>query len=119
MRHLGSRKINVRKYDLINQIKVNKDNHIKEYEKAVVAYKTEALKQLNELLKKVEQGELKASLNLITPINNAENYDKIIAMFEWEVNPIVELEQSEFNEYVLDETDFAIMAKTSNMSYLK
>ena len=49
--------------------------------------------------------------------NNAENYDKIIEMFEWEVNDVVDLEQKEFNEYVQDETEFAIQAKYSNSFY--
>jgi len=39
-------------------------------------------------------------------------------MFEWEVDNIVELEQNEFIEYVQDETDFAVSAKFSNMSYV-
>ncbi len=37
MRQLGSRKINVEKEKLIQQIKTNKENHVKEYDKAVVA----------------------------------------------------------------------------------
>lgn len=117
MRQFGSRKINVQKSKLIEQIKANKENHIKEYAKAVVAYKEEALKQLAELTEKVAGGELNIQLNLVTPVNNAENYDKIVEMFEWEVNEVVELEQKEFIEYVQDETDFAVSAKFSNTFY--
>jgi uncharacterized protein YbjQ (UPF0145 family) len=117
MRHFGTRTISVNKVKLIEKIKENKANHIKEYEKAVVAYKEEALKQLNEQIKKVEEGSLNAALNLITPINNSENYDKILQMFEWEVEDVVELEQNEFNEYVQDETEFAVQAKYSNSFY--
>jgi hypothetical protein len=117
MRRTGSRTISVNKAKLIEQIKKNKENHIVEYDKAVIAYKEEALKQLNEQIKKVEEGSLNAKLNLITPINNAVNYDKIIEMFEWEVNEVVELEQNEFNEYVQDETEFAVQAKFSNTMY--
>ena len=117
MRRNGNRTISVNKIPLIEKIKDNKANHILEYEKAVVAYKEEALRQLNEQIKKVEEGSLKAKLDLITPINNAENYDKIIEMFVWEVNDVVELEQNEFNEYVQDETEFAVQAKFSNTMY--
>jgi hypothetical protein len=117
MRRNGSRTISVNKAKLIEQIKLNKENHIKEYEKAIVAYKEEALRQLNEQIQKVQEGSLNAKLELITPINNAVNYDKIIEMFEWEVNDVVELEQQEFNEYVQDETEFAQQAKFSNMFY--
>jgi hypothetical protein len=118
MRQFGSRKINVKKVDLITKIKENKENHIKEYEKAVVAYKQEALRQLRTQLEKVEEGALDAELDLITPVNNADNYDKILEMFEWEVAEIVELQQDEFREYVQDETDFAVTARMSNMMYV-
>jgi len=114
---MGSRSISVKKQQLIDKIKENKENHIKEYAEAIVAYKEEALKQLAEQTKRVEDGGLDAKLDLITPINNAENYDKIIEMFTWEVEDIVVLEQSEFIEYVQDETDFAVRAKMSNTFY--
>jgi phosphoribosyl-dephospho-CoA transferase len=117
MRHHGTRTVKVNKVNLIEQIKKNKENHIVEYEKAVIAYKEEALRQLADLTFKVEEGLLEATLNLVTPINNAENYDKIIEMFEWEVEEVVALTQQEFNEYVQDETEFAQQAKFSNMFY--
>lgn len=117
MRRFGSRKINVEKDKLIEKIKENKKNHIKEYEEAVIAYKEEALKQLSELTEKINNGELGIKLKLITPVNNSEKYDKILEMFEWEVEGVVELEQEEFIEYVQDETDFAKEAKFSNTAY--
>jgi hypothetical protein len=117
MRHHGTRTINVNKAKLIEQIRKNKENHIVEYDKAVIAYKEEALRQLNDQIKKVEEGSLEARLNLVTPINNAENYDKIIEMFEWEVEEVVALEQQEFNEFVQDETEFAIQSKFANTLY--
>jgi hypothetical protein len=38
-------------------------------------------------------------------------------MFDWEINESVTLSQSEFNEYILDETSFR-EAKMMNSSYL-
>ena len=117
MRQFGNRKIHVQKNKLIEQIRTNKKNHIVEYKKAVIAYKEEALRQLATLTTFVNDGALDIQLNLVTPIDNSKNYDKIIEMFEWDVNEVVELEQSEFIEYVQDETDFAIQAKFSNSAY--
>ncbi len=118
MRQFGNRTIRVKKTDLIAKIKENQANHVKAYEEAVVAYKTEALRQLELLTDKANKGSLSLSLNLITPVNNNDNYDKIIEMFQWEVDEIVELGQAEFNEYVQDETAFALQAKMSNSAYL-
>ena len=117
MRH-GNRTIKVKKADLIVKIKENKENHIKEFEEARHAYREEALRQLRTQLEKVEEGSLKAELDLITPVNNADNYDKIIEMFECEVDEVVELGQDEFQEYVQDTTDFAVRAKMSNSAYI-
>ena len=119
MRHLSSRTIKVNKKDLIDKIKENKEIHIFEYNKAVIAYKQEALSQLKSLIENANNGDLELNLKLITPVDNSENYDKVIEMFEWEVSDEVELSQSEFNEYVQDETDFSITAKFSNSAYLK
>lgn len=119
MRQFGNREINVKKEDLIQKIKENKENHIKEFDKAVVAYKEEAEKQLmKELARLNTDGALDIKLDLITPVNNADNYDKILQMFEWEQNEIVKLQQDEFREYVQDEFDFAITARMSNSAYL-
>ena len=117
MRHTGNRTIKVEKDKLIQQIKENKERHIKEFDVAVIAYKDEALRQLTNLTTRVKEGAVDAELDLVTPVNNAENYDKIVEMFQWEVEKEVELSQNEFNDYVQDETEFAMAAKYSNSFY--
>jgi NADH dehydrogenase/NADH:ubiquinone oxidoreductase subunit G len=118
MRRNGNRTIEVKKEDLIKKIKENKEKHLIAYDKAVIAYKNAALKQLSELTQKVNEGSLTIRLELVTPINNSTNYDKIINMFEWDVKEVVELDQNEFNEYVLDDTETTRQAMFSNTRYL-
>ena len=118
MRRTGSRTIKVNKAELIKKIKENKAVHEKAYAKAVIAYKKEAIRQLAELTKKVKTGDLSIRLTLTTPVDNRKIYDKIIDMFAWDVNNEVDLEQTEFNEYVQDETEFARHATISNSMYL-
>lgn len=113
----GNRTIKVKKADLIAKIKENKKNHLVDYKKAVVAYKKEAIKQLKELTERAKGGEMNLHLKLVTPVDNSDNYDKILSMFEWEVDDIVELDQHEFTEYVNDETSFAVQAKMLNSTY--
>ena len=113
----GQRTIKVEKGQLLATLKEHKEAHIVEYGKAVQAYKLEAIEQLGKLLKQAEDDKLQLKLKLIEPIDNTGNYDKIIAMFDWEVDNVVELTQSEFNEYVLDENSFTEMARESNAMY--
>jgi hypothetical protein len=106
LRH--NRTVNVEKEDLINKIKENKEKHVKEFNEACVAYKKEALEQLAKLKAKIENDELGINLMLVTPVNRSREYDKII----------VELTQSEFNDYVHDDNESARGASMSNSMYL-
>lgn len=118
MRTHGNRTIVLTKSKLIEKIKKNKEAHVKAYNKAVVAYKKEALKQLAEQTKKAKDGDLNIRLNLTTPIKLDEHYDKLINMFEWEERDQIELTQQEFNEYVEDSTEVTRHAFLSNSMYL-
>src|SRR5690349_7750705 len=114
MRHReDAREILVNKADLIAKIKENKQNHQKEYAEAVEAYKLEALEQLEAQTQALKEGKLDLRLNLVSPVDKSEESDKLVTMFSWEVKDEVTLSQGEFNEYVLDETQFATMAKMS------
>lgn len=58
MRHRpDSRTILVNKANLIAKVKENKENHIKEYAEAVIAYKEQALKQLKENQRRINAGD--------------------------------------------------------------
>jgi hypothetical protein len=108
----------IKKNNLIEKIIANKEEHIKEYNAAVEAYKKEAVKQLKLAAKELKGGSLKIKLQLVTPVNNAEEYDKVVEMFQWEVNDEIELTQKEFNEYVHDDNDSSRSAKFSNSTYI-
>lgn len=114
----GKRVMTVNKEKLIAKLKENRDAHVEEYHKAVSAYKSEALKQLKAQIDEAESGSLKVAVNLTSPVNAEKNYNDIIQMFEWDILEEVELEQSEFREYVQDEMSFAVSAKFQNMSYM-
>ena len=117
MLRTGNRTIKINKQELIDRIKENKKNHIELYEKAVIAYKKEALEQLYDLVGEVQNGALNIKLDLVTPIDSSDDYDAILEIFEWEVEEFVELGQDEFRQYVQDETDFAQQAQYSNTYY--
>jgi hypothetical protein len=117
MRQHGDRTINVSKDELIEKIKLNKKYHLVDYEDAVEAYKKEAEKQLLKQLADLQEGSLDIKLNLTKPINSEDEYDKLILMFEMEVEEVVQLSLQEFNQYIHDETEFARSAKFSNSFY--
>jgi hypothetical protein len=118
MRHNpNARTMKVDKAQLIAKIKDNKAKHIEEYKQAVEDYKAEAEKQLKAQSEALAKGSLEIRIQLVTPVNQEAEYDKLVTMFEWDVDNQVELSQGEFNEYVLDETAFAVQAKMLNSTY--
>jgi len=117
MQNHHNREVSIEKSKLIEKIKENRDAHVIDYNEAVIAYRKKAESELKNLSKELKNGSMKLNLHLITPINRSEEYDKIIEMFNWEINDIVKLTQKEFNEYVLDETTSAQQAKFSNSAY--
>lgn len=117
MQNRHNRTIKISKSKLIETIQKNKEEHIKDYDEAVEAYKKEGAKQLKDCKKQLDDGSLKIKLQLVTPVNRATEYDKIIEMFNWELNDEVELSQSEFNDYVHDDNTDSAHAKLLNSTY--
>ena len=112
-----NRTIKISKSKLIEKISENKEAHIKDFNEAVIAYKVEAQKQLEIAQKELNDGSLKIKLNLVTPVNRAEEYDKVIEMFKWEIDDEIQITQREFNEYVHDDTEDAKMSRMLNSTY--
>lgn len=117
MHHHHNRTVKINKQKLIDKIKENKSSHITEFNTAVAAYRVEANKQLENLKKDLENGSLTIAIKLTTPINRTDEYDKVIQMFEWEVENEIELTQAEFNEYVHDDNERSRTAKFANSFY--
>jgi len=112
-----SRIIKLKRENLIDKVKENLAVHQKEYAIAVIAFKLEVAEQLEKLTKLNSEGSLKIHLKLVIPVDNTKKYEKIIDMFEWEINDEVELAQSEFNEYIRDEGHHTISGGISNSAY--
>lgn len=117
MHNHHNREVSIEKSKLIEKIKENREAHVADYNEAVIAYRKKAEENIKRITKELKSGSLNLNFMMITPINRSEEYDKIIEMFNWEINDIVTLTQKEFNEYVLDETQSAIQAKMSNSTY--
>ena len=115
---MHNREVSIEKKKLIEKIKNNKAAHILEYTEAVTAYKLEAKKQLKDLQYKLNHGELDLHLQLVKPVDRTSKFDKLIEMFEWEVDDIIKLSSDEFNEYVHDDTYDATTARFANASYM-
>ena len=111
----------VKKVDLLKELKINLHNHTTEYEEAIKAYKEEAIKKLEKMLKdarKVEVGEeITVCTTLPFPENHEKDYTAVIKQIEMDVREQIELTQTEFRQYVMDEWSWTDRFKNSIETY--
>lgn len=128
------RKVTILKVDLLHALEQNRKKHIAEYNEAVAGYKDEAYKTLEKKFVKAKQdldrsmglisqqierfdpedNELQdiitlihgITINLKVPKSREYDYDVAIKMAEMEVNDNIELTQSEFQCFVMDDWDW-------------
>ena len=130
------RKVEIKKLDLLVKLQENRHKHVAAYNQAVVDFKEASLleierkkKHLNklfvDLIKKVESEEKPVQLyingnlsfDISPPVSNEEDYSRLIAMFEMEVNDTVELDSTEFSQYVLDDWKWKQALENQTLMY--
>lgn len=94
--------VKIKRVDLLEKVKANKVRHVTEFKEAREEYVKEVIKELGRMLKKAKKGDIIRSINLVEPVSYEENYNRVISMLEWSTDVIVELDTTEFEQYVRD-----------------
>ena len=114
--------ITVGKAELLETLRVNRDNHKAEYDKAVEVY-TERFVQnakdyAKDAVKRAARGEKFASLAwLPVPEEHTEDFDRAIQMLEWHQGETIELSTYDFAQYVQGDWGWAKSFTTNTLSY--
>lgn len=113
------REVTVRKNDLIEQVKTNREKHAANYEEATKVYRARALHQLRHRAAQIEaDGEVDLQFKLPAPREFLSEYDQALAMLEWETGEMVTLDDLTFQNLVLDEWAWKNQYAASTQSYL-
>lgn len=139
------RTVTVSREKLLSTLKENREKHAREYQESVAGYKVLAKERLqkklswarktlkanfDEVSRKIDEFDLdddenpltdtvsmlsSVSFSLEVPRDHTKSYDVAISMAEWEVGDTIELTQSQFQCFVLDDWDwkkkFSVMNK--------
>jgi roadblock/LC7 domain-containing protein len=100
----NARSVNVKRTELLEKLKANRDKHNEDYLLAFAGYRIEVVKVLEAALAKAQKNEFDEGL-LITedpPENHTGDYDQVIAMMEMSVDEHINLDAQSFSQYVLD-----------------
>ena len=105
-------KITVSKTDLLDTLRTNRADHKAEYDTAVEVYRerfvAEAKAFAKQATKAAAAGEDFDSFPYLPiPEEHTEDFDRAIAMLEWDQADTVELTRHEFSQYVQNNWDFA------------
>lgn len=140
------RTVTVDRQKLIETLKSNREKHSNSFREAISGYKHLAMERLVKLRERAkanvddnfddikikierfnpnEESLLSDTVTLVNsmnfhlevPQNHTKSYDVAIQMAEWEVNPTVELTQSQFQCFVLDDWDWKKKFESLSKSY--
>lgn len=111
--------IKVKKDDLLSKLRGNRETHTAQFEKASAGYRTRVIEVLEERLKDARSGKLPVLMfNLPMPIDQTKAYDRAIGMLELSVEEVIELEEHDYQQYVLDEWTWSASTAASNSFYI-
>jgi len=108
----------VKKADLLETLKKNRDQHHKIFEEALEGYRKEMEATLETALELVKKGKrIVHRISLPVPTNETSSYDTAIKMLEMGTEDVIELSAQDFACLVEDKWEWRDAFLTSNSSY--
>lgn len=111
----GVTSVRLRREELLEKIRTNRDEHRKIFEEALEGWKKTVTEALDRALKDALQGRrYRPSHHIPQPQDHTDEYDTVIAMLEMSLDEELELTRQEFANYALDnwnwQHDFLVTA---------
>lgn len=111
-------KVTVKKDDILEILRANRDKHREVFAEAVEGYKQEAISQLHSHLNAVRNGKLDTVfVQLTPPTNQTKEYDRAIRMIEMDQSDTVVLSEKDFQCYVMDDWSWKRRWLEANSTY--
>ena len=96
--------IKVAKAELLSILKKNRDSHKAVFEEAQKGYRKEAIEALDKALQDARSGRnIRTVIRLDAPVNQTSDYDRAIKMVEMSIDENIEIGETDFANYVLDD----------------
>ena len=111
--------VKVNKEELLTILKFNRERHQEIYKKAFVGYREEVIQHLEFILSEIleKDGKINTKIDLIVPQDHTAEYDRIIGMLEMSVDETIEIDGTEYRQYILDEWDWSKNFSSTSSSY--
>jgi hypothetical protein len=104
--------------ELMRKLIANRDGHRALFLKAQAGYREAVIKALDKALHDAREGRAYATyIALQAPEDHTSDYDTVISMLEMSVDTTIEIEQHDFQCYVLDKWQWAANVNFLNSTY--
>jgi hypothetical protein len=111
--------VKVNRDELLKAVQSNREQHRNTFEKACVGYRKEVIARLDAMLTDAKAGKrIVQSVGLIEPMDQTKDYDRAIRMLQMSVDETIELSQTEFAQYVMDDWRWKDQFTNSTMNYV-
>jgi hypothetical protein len=111
--------VNVNKAELLRKITENREKHRSTFLEALESYRIMVIKELEKSIEDAKKGrKIRTFLSLVEPMDHTRDYDRVIALLTMAVGTAIELDERDFDRYVLDNWEWKEQFLASTMSYL-
>lgn len=111
--------VKVKRLELLEVVKKNRDNHRSEFEKAIVVYRQRAIEELDKMIAAARNGDkIIRFVGLPEPEDHTDDYERVVRMLEMSVEENLEISARDFNCYVCDEWGWAESFTKNTKSYV-
>jgi hypothetical protein len=115
------RDVQIKKEELLERLRLNRDAHRAVFEKAMDVYKVRMTELLESLIKRAKKKQVipvAALYDLPMPEDHTNDYDVAIEMLEHEEREVLTLTQQEFKRYFRDEWEWEQSFLANTTSYI-
>lgn len=110
-------KIKVDKVELLKIVRKNREDHAKDYQEALIAYKEAAIKELERMLSAARNGDIRHTIDVVKPREFLKDYDRAIEMVRMSVDTQIELSYQDFDQWVMNNWTWQESFKNSTGLY--
>ena len=115
----GDSKVTIKKDDLLNAIRANRNKHASTFEEAHAHYRSAAIVEFATMLDNAKIGKtIQRALTLVEPTQHIDDYDCVIRMLEMSVADEITVTEGQFKNYVLDKWSWTSKFAESTSRYL-
>lgn len=118
MDEFAESRVTVKKTELLEKIRNNREGHRAEFFKAQEGFKKYLIAELERRLVDAREGrKVQAHMSLIEPEDHTKDYDRVIHMLEMSTADEIVITEKQFSQYVMDEWGWMSAFKNSTANY--